>query len=117
LSSPAGDEGDLLTMERRILARLVSENCGAQHAGQIVQRLRSYRFRTIEHQVLFECVARLRDGADQDVSRTDAGEFRPRLLAQLVRAGFPDLDVDQFQDASTPSAPDALALCDALLLR
>ena len=104
--SPQHATEEILAAEKQLLAFLLAETAPPEIVRSILVRLTSYRFQSVEHQVLFECVARL--------SERPANELFASLPAHLVRAGFPDFDLDRFRSQSPVRAEQADALCRRL---
>ncbi|OFW41483.1 MAG: hypothetical protein A3J28_16440 [Acidobacteria bacterium RIFCSPLOWO2_12_FULL_60_22] len=74
---------------------------------EVLSRLRGYAFRSVEHQVLFDCLRALPS------DRPDL--IRSLLPERLVRAGFPDFDLTPFFEPHGLSAPEARELCQKLM--
>ena len=79
---------EIMVRERRLLQFLCDGEGEAQLRSEILARLSSYAFRSTEHQVLFECLC----GMPSDRPEL----IRSLLPARLVRAGFPDFNLEPF---------------------
>ena len=105
--SPRNEIDDALAAEQRLLAILLAESTAPEIVRSILERLKPYRFQNVEHQVLFECAARLRSRGH--------GDLLAILPAHLVRAGFPDVDLERFRMERAVGAEEAAALCRRLV--
>ena len=103
---PENDSANLLDDEEQLLRFLVTATASQEVVRSILDRLRTHRFQSVEHQVLFECVASLHERG--------AGNFRELLPAHLVRAGFPEVDLERFFEQAPISTEHALAACSKL---
>ena len=96
--------------ERLLLRLICLETTDAQLRTEVMARLRGYAFRSVEHQVLFDCL--------QAMPPDRAELLRELLPARLVRAGFPDFDLAPFVDSTGEhrglSAQEVQELCRAL---
>ena len=92
--------------ERAILGFLLSGRNGKR---EILAGLRGYRFGSVEHQVLFDCLAEL------PLDRPEV--IRELLPARLVRAGFPDIDFESFLVPNEMSEAEARILFQELMGR
>jgi hypothetical protein len=97
------------SMERSLLGFLSSWQGGAETRERLLSQLKSYTFNKLEHQVLFDCVRPILLNRPELV--------REQLPARLVRAGFPDFDLDPFLQPCDLSDEDAASLCRKLLER
>ncbi len=77
-----------------------------QLRSEILSQLRSYEFQRMEHQVLFDCLQAM------PLDRPEL--IRELLPARLVRAGFPDFDLDPFLEPGTVSEEEAREICREL---
>ena len=77
-----------------------------QPRNEILSRLRSYGFQRVEHQVLFDCL--------QAIPLDRPELIRELLPAWLVRAGFPDFNLDPFLEPGTVSEKEARKICREL---
>ena len=82
-------------MEARLLQMICQAGLGNAPDGlsrelreEALTRLRSYPFRTVAHQVLFDCLWQM--------PRHRPDLVRDLLPARLVQAGFPDFDLAPF---------------------
>jgi hypothetical protein len=102
---PSRNESNgILNAEQELLNFLmVGETFPPEIVQNILERLKAYRFQSVENQVLYECVASLRDHRTQDLLTA--------LPAQLVRAGFPDFDLERFLGIQPTDAERAMELC------
>jgi hypothetical protein len=107
LISRGSESNKVLAAEQRLLGYLIAPATPPEIVRNILERLQAYRFRNLGHQVLFECIARLRTGP--------RSEILALLPAQLVRAGFPDFDWRRFVERCPPRAEDAMELCSELV--
>ena len=100
-----------IAAERRLLQFLCDDVADAQLRGEVMAHLRSYAFRSVEHQVLFDCL--------QAMPMDRAELLRELLPARLVRAGFPYFDLARFvgspgeSPGQSPQEPHALSPHDA----
>jgi hypothetical protein len=101
------DSADLMAAEQQLLGFLVGESSSPETVREILEQLKDYRFQSIEHQVLFECVSRHRAAGGGDPLGT--------LPARLVVSGFPDFDLEQFTAPSSVNAEEARRLSHFLL--
>jgi hypothetical protein len=106
LSPPQKAVAQTLAAEQQLLAFLLHEAAPREMVRNIIQRLQPYRFRSIEHHVLFECIRRL--------STLSPAELLAELPAALVRAGFPDFDLERFLREGSIDQDQAAALCGRL---
>ena len=99
-----------IAVEHRLLQLLCDGATGAELHADVVARLRGYAFRSVAHQVLFDCLQAM------PMDRPEL--FRELLPARLVRAGFPDFDLTPFfespGEAHGLSVQEAQELCEAL---
>jgi len=108
-------KGGPIAVERRLLQFLCDGAADAQLREEVRGHLRGYAFRSVEHQVLFDCL----QGMPMDRSEL----IRELLPARLVRAGFPDFDLAPFFESSGrspgephgPRAQEARNLVEQLL--
>lgn len=101
---------DNTKIERDLLQFLCTGRSETQAREEVVSQLRRYAFRTVEHQVLFDCLHAM------PLDRPEL--VRDLLPARLVRAGFPDFDLAPFfevKEAGVVSEGDAEKLCRQLL--
>lgn len=89
---PQNDSDPVLAAELRILGFLMEPTAPSEIVRSLQERLKAYHFQSVEHQVLFECVASL--------STRRSGDFLALVPARLVGAGFPDLDLQRFLELS-----------------
>jgi hypothetical protein len=94
-------------IEHDLLQLLCNGRGGTQLREEVIARLRGYAFRSVEHQVLFDCLQAM------PLDRSEV--VRELLPARLVRAGFPDFDLAPFSDAGGVSDVEAGKLCRELL--
>ena len=94
-------------MERRLLQWLCRDGVDASLREEVRARLRTHTFRNVEHQVLFDCLRGL---------PADRPDLIPSLLpARLVRAGFPDFNLDPFFEPCGLSPAEARGLSENLV--
>ena len=105
--SPRNDSDQLLAAEQQLLGFLMESTAPPEVVRSMLERLKDYRFQSVEHQVLFDCVASL--------STRRAGDILALLPAHLVRAGFPDFDLDRFLELHPMRAEQAMGLCKKLV--
>ena len=77
-----------IAAERRLLQLLCDGAAGAELRADVLARLRGYAFRSVAHQVLFDCLQAM------PMDRPEL--LRELLPARLVRAGFPEFDLAPF---------------------
>ena len=94
-------------IERSLLRLLCQGGLDAPSRNEVIARLRSYAFQSVEHQVLFDALRGL--PSDQP------DLIRSLLPERLVRAGFPDFDLTPFFEPHGLSAPEARELCQKLM--
>ena len=102
-------EEKINVVERLLLQFLCNGGSGMQAREEMISRLRGCAFRSVEHQVLFDCLQAMPLGRPELV--------RELLPARLVRAGFPDFDLAPFFEAGEAggvSDEDARELCREL---
>jgi hypothetical protein len=92
--------------EARLLRHLCTQGQEKSERAKLITVLGDHRFTTVHHQVLFDCLRSL-------------PAARPELIesllpVRLVRAGFPDFDLDPFLRPSGLSAAQAVSLARAL---
>ena len=92
--------------EARLLRHLCTQGERKSERVKLVEVLGTHRFTTIHHQVLFDCLKSLPSAPPELVESL--------LPARLVRAGFPDFDLDPFFRPSGLSAAQAVSLARAL---
>ena len=105
---------EIIAAERRLLQLLCNGASGIELCKEVLARLRRYAFRSVEHQVLFDCL--------QTMPMDRSELIRELLPARLVRAGFPDFDLAPFfelpgESSGEPhglNAQEAQELCQAL---
>jgi hypothetical protein len=73
---------------------------------EIIETLKAYRFATVHHQVLFDCL--------RGLAAAPPELLESLLPVRLVRAGFPDFDLEPFLRPSGLSASQARAAAKAL---
>ena len=100
-------KAEINAIEARLLRLICQGGANAQLRGEIVSRLRGYAFRSVEHQILFDCL--------QGLSSDQPDQIRSLLPERLVRAGFPDFDLTPFFEPHGLSAPEARELCQKLM--
>ena len=93
-------------IERRLLQLLCNGGSAAELRAEVLARLRGYAFRSVAHQVLFDCLQAM------PMDRPEL--VRELLPARLVRAGFPDFDLAPFFES--PGGPHGLSVQEALEL-
>ena len=79
---------EIVAAERHVLQWLIQGSTGSQCREDRWSLLRAYTFRSVPHQVLFDCLWEMR--------RKSPETIRELLPARLVRAGFPDFDLAPF---------------------
>ena len=105
---------ETIWIERRLLQLLCNGSFDAELRAEVLARLRGYAFRSVAHQVLYDCLLAM------PMDRPEL--LRELLPARLVRAGFPDFDLAPFFESSGEaakrphalSAQEAQELCEAL---
>ena len=97
----------MILPERRLLQFLCDKRREKRLRRQILASLRDYRFLRMEHQVLFDCL--------QAMPPVRQELIRELLPAWLVRAGFPDFDLDPFLQPGTVSEEEARKICRELI--
>ena len=96
----------IILIERSLLTLICSGGSGRQLRKEIISRLRSHAFRSVEHRVLFDCLQAM---------PLDRPELMRELLpARLVRAGFPDFDLAPFLEPSNLSRQEVGNRLEAL---
>ena len=93
-------------IERRLLHFLCGGRGGTQLREEMISRLRTYAFRSVEHQVLFDCLQAM------PLDRPEL--VRELLPARVVLAGFPDFDLEPFFEAGGLNDEEARTLCREL---
>ena len=88
-------EEEIRTLEFHLVRLLCQGDTDTELREVILARLRGYAFRSVEHQVLFDCI--------QAMPPDRAELLRELLPARLVRAGFPDFDLAPFVASSGAS--------------
>ena len=73
----------MLELEKRLLQVLCQPLGEIEWQREVIVRLGNYKFRSIQHQVLFDCLKK--------IPRHQPEIFQELLLERLTRAGFPDL--------------------------
>jgi hypothetical protein len=99
----------VLVTERLLLRFLCTGGSGTPLREELISQLRGYAFRSVEHQVLFDCLQTM------PLDRPEV--VRELLPARLVRAGFPDFDWGPFfeaRESSGVSEEEARRLCREL---
>lgn len=96
-----------IAIERRLLLWLCQGGADAQRREEVLARLRWYPFRSVEHQVLFDCLRGL------PADRPDL--IQSLLPERLVRAGFPDIDLIPFFEPHGMTLPEATELLEKLV--
>ena len=85
--------------------------CSGQNAGDLremsVRGLSVYSWKSAEHRVVFEAIARLR--------RRDAERLREELPAQATRMGFPDVEWAAYFAAGEEEPADLQVLVRELI--
>ena len=99
-------KAEINAIEARLLRLICQGGADAQLRDEIISRLRGYAFRSVEHQILFDCL----HGLSSD--RPD--QIRSLLPERLVRAGFPDFDFGPFFEPHDLCAAEARELCGKL---
>ena len=79
---------NLIATERSVLRAMCQGVEGGSAWEEGMRLLRSYRFRDVTHQMVFEALQQLGTGKPQVI--------REHLQRRLVLAGFPDLSVQSF---------------------
>ena len=100
---------DSTKIERGVLQFLCTGGSGTQLRKELISRLRGYRFRSVEHQVLFDCL--------QTIPLDRPELVRELLPALLVRVGFPDFDLERFfvaGESGEINEEEARSLCRKL---
>jgi len=98
----------VLAAEQRLLGFLVDPSAPPDMVRSRLGPLRTYRFQGLEHQLAFDCFERFRI--------RPAGDLLASLPDCLVRAGFPEFDLERIL-GSRPMCPEgALRLCTMLVL-
>ena len=81
--------------EEKLLGYLCQPELAGREWADWIVRLRGYRFRKIGNQVLFDCMKNIPAGRDALVAAL--------LPERLVRAGFPDFDLEAYRQAAPRS--------------
>ena len=89
-------EEEIRTLEFHLVQLLCQSGTAPELRAEVLARLRGYAFRSVEHQVLFDCL--------QAMPSDRAELLRELLPARLVRAGFPDFDLAPFVASSGASS-------------
>ncbi|MSO20763.1 MAG: hypothetical protein EXQ56_09940 [Acidobacteria bacterium] len=105
-TQPRADDQLKMNAEKRVLRFLCQAAADAVARAEVMERLRQYRFASVPHQVLFDCLKAL------PAARPELVEAL--LPARLVRAGFPDFDLEPFLRPSGMSAAQARVLCQRM---
>jgi hypothetical protein len=106
LSSQTQPIEELLRLEQELLQFLVAGRIGAEARQAILLFLHNYKFRSVEHQVLFDCLSNL--------AAYEPHQIQELLPARLVRAGFPDIELQSVSSANLTAA-QAEELCRKLI--
>ena len=89
----------VLALELKLLRCLCDDVCGEESRELIVRQLSAHHWKSADHRVVFEAIARL--------GGRDPLRLRSELPAQATRMGFPDIDwASYFAPGETP--PDEL---------
>lgn len=94
--------------EHMLLGCLITALGGVEQAERLRQALREYRFQSLEHQVIFDCLKGI------PASRLDLAATL--LPERLVRAGFPDIDLEPFLCGDPLTEAEAQVLCGNILM-
>ena len=97
----------MMNAEKRVLRYLCQATADAAARAEVIELLRGYRFASVPHQVLFDCLKALPTARPELVEAL--------LPARLVRAGFPDFDLEPFLRPSGMSAAQARVLCHRMV--
>ncbi len=81
--------------EERMLGYLCQTDLDGRERADWIARLRGYRFRKVGNQVLFDCLKNIPAGRFALVAEL--------LPERLVRAGFPDFDLERYRQAAPGS--------------
>ena len=100
-------EGQVNVVECLLLQVLCNGRSRTQTREELISQLRMYAFRSVEHQVLFDCLQAM------PLDRPEL--VRELLPARLVRAGFPDIDLEPFFEAGEVSEEEAGKMCRELM--
>jgi hypothetical protein len=92
--------------EIRLLQYLCQADSDVAARRLVLDALTGYEFSTVHHQVLFDCLKAAPDA--------QAGLLASLLPARLVRAGFPDFDLEPYLRPGGLSAAEAYTLCTKL---
>ena len=100
-------EDSIPEIERRLLGVLCQGGQSEEIAREILVRLRGHRFASVQHQILFDCLAAL-------------PRHRPEIVAELApsrltQAGFPDFDMAPFRQPQRLSDTDVKQCLEALI--
>ncbi|MBI3896235.1 MAG: hypothetical protein HY313_09935 [Acidobacteria bacterium] len=97
---------ETIAIEHRLLGLLCHDTTEPELRTELLSRLRSYPFRHVHHQVLFDCLRKM---------PSHRPELIPALLpARLVQAGFPDLDATLFLEPCRMTKTEARKLIERL---
>ncbi len=92
---------DILALEREVLRALCQDAATPRNADlrlldTAARVLSGYRFRNIEHQMVFDILRELRPGLEGSDHLAAAGHLKERLLRRLTLSGFPDVNLDAY---------------------
>lgn len=105
-SQPHAGRLQVKHLELQLLRYLCQPRSNSGARQEVLDRLRDYRFSETNCQALFDCL--------KDVPASRVALLEALLPARLVRAGFPDFDLDPYLRPSGLSAAEARTLCRRL---
>lgn len=110
---------DVLAVEREVLRALCCDAASAQlpHARLLdtgLAGLSGYRFRSLEHQMVFGALLDLRPTLDGAGGESARGDLQEHLLRRLTLLGFPDVDLGAYFEPHTFSASEVLEQMNTL---
>jgi hypothetical protein len=91
----------ILALEREVLRALCQDAAAPRNADSrlldtAARVLSRYRFRDIEHQMVFDILGELRPGLKGSDHLAATGPLKEHLLRRLTLLGFPDVNLDAY---------------------
>ena len=104
-----------IAAERQLLAALCQGSLDARTRETALRRLARHHFAEPEHEVIFQAIEKLPTEKPPNAGRDATKDTREKLIAALMRRGFPDLDIEPFFSMAAPSGNEVSKLLEEIL--
>ncbi len=96
-----------MEIETRLLRALCNGAVPSHQLDEVHRLLENYSWRSRDHQIVFEVLAKLRDVSPEDI--------RANLAAELTRKGFPDVAIEDYFRIERGEPVNCLRMIQSLL--